>query len=166
MPRSKSATALLQRERSIKIVEMIPPGAPGFAEAEGGSMVVSTPAEVDAVIRLVGPGEVVTLDDMRRFLAARHGTTIACPVSTAIFINMAARAAEEQRAQFVDPATLTPWWRVLKRGGFLNPKLPGGVARQTELLEADGVRVSPLNRQSAVYDLEKLRPASFAEPLS
>jgi alkylated DNA nucleotide flippase Atl1 len=58
-----------------------------------------------------------------------------------------------------DPAMLTPWWRVLKKGGFLNPKLPGGMERQATLLAADGVRVSPLRRQLAVFDYEARRPS-------
>lgn len=83
---------------------------------------------------------------------------MACPVSTAIFANMSARAAEEYRAHGVPLAEITPWWRVLRKGGFLNPKLPGGVERQAALLEAEGVRVSPLRRQLAVYDFEARRP--------
>ena len=53
---------------------------------------------------------------------------------------------------------LTPWWRVLQKGGFLNPKLPGGVERQAALLAEEGVRVSPLRRQLAVYDHAERRP--------
>jgi hypothetical protein len=126
-------------------------------------MVVSSPAEVDGVIRRLEPGEVLTLDDLRAFLARRHAVAVACPVSTAIFSNMSARAAEERRAMGVDPHALTPWWRLLKKGGFLNPKLPGGVERQAELLRQEGVRVSPLRRQLAVYDFLERRP-SWALP--
>jgi alkylated DNA nucleotide flippase Atl1 len=122
-------------------------------------MVVSTPAEVDALIRKVGSGEVVTLDDIRAALARRHNVAVACPVSTAIFANMSARAAEERRAHGVPPGELTPWWRVLKRGGFLDPKLPGGVERQSALLEGEGVHVAPLRKQLAVWDYEARRPA-------
>jgi len=121
-------------------------------------MVVSSPAEVDALIRRIGPGEVATLDDLRAALARRHRVAVACPVSTAIFANMSARAAEESRALGAPAAELTPWWRVLKRGGFLNPKLPGGVERQAALLLAEGVRASPVRRQLAVYDYEARRP--------
>lgn len=95
----KSALDHLDPSRAPHIVHVIPRGAPGYREANGGSMVVSTPAEVDAIIRNVGSGEVVTLDDIRQAIARRHGTAVACPVSTAIFINMAARAAEERRAR-------------------------------------------------------------------
>ena len=153
----------LDPARVPKIVHVIPPGAPGYREADGGSMVVSTPAEVDGLIRRVAPAEVVTLDDIRGALSRRHGTTVACPVSTAIFVNMCARAAEDRRARGAPADGLTPWWRVLKRGGFLNPKLPGGVERQKALLEAEGVRVSPLRRQLAVFDFEARRPESPLE---
>jgi alkylated DNA nucleotide flippase Atl1 len=87
----------------------------------------------------------------------------ACPVSTAIFAGMSARAAEELRHAGRSPDQLTPWWRVLKRGGFLNPKLPGGVERQKMLLEAEGMRVSPLRKQLAVFDYEARRAALLVE---
>ncbi len=158
MARRRSAVDLLNAGREPHIVPFIPPGAPGYAEAKGGAMVVSSPREVDDVIRRIGPGEVMTLDDLRAFIARRHGVAVACPVSTAIFANMSARAAEEMRSRGVDADTLTPWWRLLKKGGFLNPKLPGGVERQAELLRAEGLRVSPLRRQLAVYDAAERVP--------
>lgn len=158
MPRAKSALDHLNSGREPHIVTMIPPGAPGYREANGGAMVVSSPAEVDALVRKIRPGEVVTLDDLRAALACRHGVAVACPVSTAIFANMSARAAEEMRHAGVPAHDLTPWWRVLKKGGFLNPKLPGGVERQAALLAAEGVKASPLRKQLAVFDYEARRP--------
>jgi alkylated DNA nucleotide flippase Atl1 len=158
MAKKKSAVEHLNSGREPHIVHAIPRGAPGYAEAKGGAMVVSSPAEVDALIRKLEPGEVVTLDDLRAALARRHKVAVACPVSTAIFANMSARAAEERRARGVPQEELTPWWRVLRKGGFLNPKLPGGVERQAVLLAAEGVRASPLRKQLAVYDFEVRRP--------
>lgn len=163
MPKKKSAIDHLNNGREPHIIHLIPPGAPGYAEAKGGAMVVSSPAEVDALIRRIEPGEVVTLDDLRAALARRHKVAVACPVSTAIFANMAARAAEERRQRGVPQAELTPWWRVLRKGGFLNPKLPGGVERQAALLQNEGVRVSPLRKQLAVYDYETRRPDRHIE---
>lgn len=163
MAKKKSAIEHLNSGREPHIVHVIPRGAPGYAEAKGGAMVVSSPAEVDALIRTLEPGEVVTLDDLRAALARRHKVAVACPVSTAIFANMSARAAEERRGRGVPQEELTPWWRVLRKGGFLNPKLPGGVERQAVLLAADGVRVSPLRKQLAVYDYETRKPARDIE---
>lgn len=158
MARKKSAIEHLNSGREPHIIHQIPRGAPGYAEAKGGSMVVSSPREVDEFVRQLQPGEVITLDDLRAALARRHQVAVACPVSTAIFANMSARAAEELRARGVPQDDLTPWWRVLKKGGFLNPKLPGGVERQAALLAEEGVRVSPLRRQLAVYDHAERRP--------
>lgn len=158
MPKKKSAIDHLNSERAPYIVHMIPKGAPGHAEARGGAMVVSTPAEVDAIIRNVQPGEVLTLNDLRAVIAERHKVAVACPVSTAIFANMAARAAEEWRERGVPVEKLTPWWRLLRKGGFLNPKLPGGIKRQAELLHEEGVKASPLRKELAVYDYEARRP--------
>ncbi|MFO6446426.1 MGMT family protein [Erythrobacter sp. NE805] len=162
MAKRKTALDHLNNGREPHIVHMIPPGAPGFREAGGGAMVVSSPAEVNALVRVLKAGEIVTLDDLRQALARRHQVAVACPVSTAIFLNMAARAAEEQRP-YLPEDELTPWWRVLKKGGFLNPKYPGGTAAQQALLEAEGVRVSPLRRQPAVFDYEARRPADPIE---
>lgn len=161
----KSGIDHLESGRVPHIVHMIPAGAPGFREAQGGAMVVSSPAEVDAFVRRLEPGQVATLDALRAAIARRHGVAVACPVSTAIFLNMCARAAEERRAMGTPAVALTPWWRMLRKGGFLNPKFPGGTDRQAELLALDGVRVSPLRRQPAVFDQAARAPAAPWEPV-
>lgn len=163
MAKKKTALDHLNNGREPHIIELIPPGAPGFKEANGGAMVVSSPKEVDGMIRHVRAGEVVTLDDLRAAIARRHQVAVACPVSTAIFLGMSARAAEELRAVGHPLAELTPWWRVLRPGGFLNPKLPGGVERQAALLQAEGVGTSPLRKQLAVFDFQARRPKRFLD---
>ncbi len=163
MAKRKSAIEHLESGRQPHIVHMIPPGAPGYREANGGAMVVSSPQEVDELVRRLRPGEVVTLDDLRAALARRHRVAVACPVSIAIFLNMCARAAEERREMGVPAEELTPWWRVLRKGGFLNPKYPGGEAGQAALLAVEGVRASPLRRQLAVFDYQERSPASPLE---
>jgi hypothetical protein len=163
MAKRKSALDHLNNGRMPHIVSMIPPGAPGYREADGGAMVVSSPAEVNALVRSLRPGEIVTLDDLRQALARRHQVAVACPVSTAIFLNMCARAAEELRLTGVPEGELTPWWRVLRKGGFLNPKYPGGTEAQQALLEAEGVRVSPLRRKPAVFDFAERSPTDRLE---
>lgn len=97
MPKNRSAIDHMQSGRLPHIVHVIPKGAPGYAKAKGGAMMVSSPSEVDELVRVIGGGEVATLDDVRVVLARRHNVAVACPVSTAIFANMGARAAEERR---------------------------------------------------------------------
>jgi alkylated DNA nucleotide flippase Atl1 len=57
-------------------------------------------------------------------------------LTTGIFVRIAAEAAEEV-ASTGNPK-ITPYWRVLKDDGSLNPKFPGGVDRQAEKLRAEG----------------------------
>jgi hypothetical protein len=72
-------------------------------------------------------------------------------------------AGEEQRALGLPESELTPWWRVLKKDGFLNPKYPGGTEVQQALLEAEGVRVSPLRKKPAVFDFAERAPTDPLE---
>lgn len=163
MAKRKTALEHLQGGREPHIVHMIPPGAPGYREAAGGAMVVSSPHEVDEMVRRLQPGELLTFDELRAAIARRHAVAVACPVSTAIFLNMCARASEEKRGMGIPDAELTPWWRVLKKGGFLNPKYPGGTDYQSDLLAAEGIRVSPLRKQPAVFDYIERLPADPLE---
>jgi alkylated DNA nucleotide flippase Atl1 len=148
---AKSAVAQLEASKPVKIVRDLPEGVRNWAPP-GGSMVVVNPKEVDRVMRRVPIGRLTTLDQVRAHLAELHGTSIACPVSTAIFINIAARAAEEMRSE--GTTDVTPWWRVLRSDGTLNEKYPGGVRLQRALLESEGVGVKARGRRWFVPDLD------------
>ena len=101
-----------------------------------GTVVIPAPREVDALMRTVPEGRLTTINHLREILAARHSTTIACPITTGIFARISAEAAaEDERSGRTD---ITPYWRTLKAGGEINPKYPGGCETQTERLEAEG----------------------------
>lgn len=117
------------------------------------TMVIPSPAEVDAVMRRVPRGKVATIAEVRAALASSHGTDIACPMTTGIFAWIAAHAAEEARA--AGARRVTPWWRTLKSGGELNPKNPGGIAAQKRLLEDEGHMVVHKVRRWFVRDYER-----------
>ena len=106
-----------------------------------GSMLIPSPRQVEALIRSVHKGRLITVSAIREILAAQHSTDLACPLTTGIFVRIAAEAAEED-AQ-AGKTRITPYWRVVKEDGSLNPKFPGGVARQAERLRAEGHRIVP-----------------------
>ena len=116
------------------------------------TMVIPSPREVDALMRLVPEGKVTTIADLGKALARKHRVSIACPMTTGLFAWIAAHAAEEDRAEGV--ADASPWWRTLKTGGALNPKYPGGLVAQRRLLEAEGHRVVRRGKDQVVADLE------------
>jgi len=106
-----------------------------------GSMLIPSPHQVEALIRGVRKGRLVTVARMRQILAAQFMTATTCPLTTGIFVRIAAEAAEED-AQ-AGKSRITPYWRVVKEDGSLNPKFPGGAARQAERLRAEGHRIVP-----------------------
>jgi alkylated DNA nucleotide flippase Atl1 len=117
------------------------------------TMVIPAPREVDALMRRVPSGKVTTIEHLRGALAKRHGTMMACPMTTGIFAWIAAHAAEEERAN--GRADATPWWRTLKTGGVLNAKYPGGLAEQKRRLVAEGHRVARKGRETVVVEFER-----------
>ena len=101
-----------------------------------GTVVIPAPREVDEIMRSVPRGKLITINQIRAKLAKRHGATIGCPITTGIFTNIAARAAEEATAE--GKKDITPYWRTLKASGVLNEKYPGGVEAQAARLKEEG----------------------------
>jgi alkylated DNA nucleotide flippase Atl1 len=146
---------LNQSEGLPKVGPILPTMSKSWGE---GTMVVPAPLEVDAIMKRVPEGKLITIQEIRAILAKRHGATIACPLTTGIFAWIAANAAEEDIECGRDDAT--PYWRTLKSGGLLNEKYPGGVIAQKEKLEAEGHSVVQKGERMAVADYEK----SLAKP--
>jgi alkylated DNA nucleotide flippase Atl1 len=150
---AKTAIEKLNVDKQPHVTMDIPPT---YAAARGArSMLISTPREIDGVMRRVPKGRLITFDELRAFLARRHNADITCPLTTGIFVNIVARAAEEMRA--LGETEITAWWRTLKPGGVLNDKFPGGAEGQKARLEAEGFVV--------VKERSHYRVADFAERL-
>src|SRR6187549_1233703 len=90
-----------------------------------GRMLVSSPLEVDAVIRRIPEGRVLTIGALRANLARNHKADYTCAMTTGIFLQIVAEAAEEERP--ARGGAVAPYWRVVENDGKLNEKLPGGV---------------------------------------
>jgi hypothetical protein len=117
-----------------------------------GTVVVPAPREVDAIMRKVPAGKLITINVIRQLVAKKHKATIGCPITTGIFAWIAAHAAEEAAA--AGKTGITPYWRTLKTGGELNAKYPGGIARLKSLLEAEGHTVVAKGQRHVVADYE------------
>jgi alkylated DNA nucleotide flippase Atl1 len=118
-----------------------------------GTVAIPAPREVDALMRRVPRGRLVTINELRAAIAARHGATIGCPITTGIFAWIAAHAAEEAAA--TGRKRITPYWRTLKAGGQLNEKYPGGLAQMRKRLEEEGHTVRQKGKRCVVADFEK-----------
>ena len=110
-----------------------------------GTMVIPAPLEVDAIMRKVPRGKLITINEIRESLASKHKVSVCCPITTGIFAWIAAHAAEEAAA--AGQRNITPYWRTLKSGGQLNEKYPGGIPRLKERLDAEGHKLPPAAEQ-------------------
>jgi hypothetical protein len=118
-----------------------------------GTMAIPAPIEVDAIMRRVPKGKLITINEIRAAVARKHRASIGCPITTGIFAWIAAHAAEEASAEGVK--RITPYWRTLKSGGELNAKYPGGIDGLRRKLEAEGHRVVPKGKRWLVANYEK-----------
>ena len=118
-----------------------------------GKMVIPAPREVDALMRLVPKGRLVTINELRAALAKKHKADFACPITTGIFSWIAAHAAAE--AEVEGTKRVTPYWRTLKTGGEVNPKYPGGIDALTKRLRAEGHKLLNKGKRTLVVDFEK-----------
>ena len=118
-----------------------------------GKMVIPAPMEVDALMKQVPKGRVVTINELRAALATKHKVDFACPITTGIFSWIAAHAAAEAEAE--GAKRITPYWRTLKTGGEVNPKYPGGVERLAKRLRAEGHKIIQKGKRYLVSDFQR-----------
>jgi len=122
----------LERPQEPRVVD-IPSKMSHFGK---GRMLIPTPKLVDGLIRKVPRGKLVTVGELRRKMATDFAADVTCPLTTGIFVRIAAEVAEEDRAN--GRQRLTPYWRVIKDDGSLNPKFPGGPEQQARHLRREG----------------------------
>jgi hypothetical protein len=147
----KSWAEKLATDHGLPKVVAIPPRMQ--AKWGKGTLVIAAPREVDALMQKVAKGKLTTFAELQRALAKKHKASWACPMTTGIFANIAAHAADE--AEQAGKKRVTPYWRTLKAGGELNPKFPGGIAVLRSRLEAEGHTVVLRGKRMFVAEFEK-----------
>jgi hypothetical protein len=120
-----------------------------------GKMVIPKPLDVDAMMRKPRKGRLITQAQIRTGVAEISGADHACPLTTGIFIRIAAEAAEEDRR--AGKKRITPYWRTIRDDGKLNEKFPGGVRAQAAKLREEGfsLKTSRGKQPPAVVDFEE-----------
>jgi alkylated DNA nucleotide flippase Atl1 len=139
----------MERPQEPKLVQ-VPPRMSQFGK---GMMLIPTPKLVDAIVRQVPRGRLVTVGEIRRKLAADFSADVTCPLTTGIFIRIVAEAAEEDRAN--GRKRVAPYWRVIKDDGSLNPKFPGGVEQQSRHLHGEGCATARRGKKTVLKDFER-----------
>lgn len=128
----------LERGDHSKIVQIPPSMEKRFGS---GTMFIAKPLEVDALIRMTKKGMLITVGEIRAKLARDHNADTTCPLTTGIFVRIAAETAEEDLQS--GKKRITPYWRVVKDDGSLNEKFPGGAKAQSRRLQEEGHTITP-----------------------
>lgn len=119
----------------------------------GDSVVLVNPIEVIEVMKEVPRGKLITIVEICKRIAKKHGVEGCCSLTTGIFIMTAANAAEEAATEDKDMGI--PYWRTLKAGGYLNEKFAGGVETHKRHLEDEGHKVIKKGNRYIVSDYER-----------
>jgi hypothetical protein len=103
----------------------------------GARLLISNPREIEAYLREQVPrGKTLSIQQLRRDLAAHHGADAACPVSTSIFLRTVAEHAWDQVEAGAPLSEVAPFWRVVEPTSPLARKLradPAWITLQREL---------------------------------
>ena len=118
-----------------------------------GDIVIPAPLDVDACMRRIRKGKLITIDHIREFIAEQHGAVTTCPMVTGIHASISARAADE--SELAGKKRITPYWRTLRVGGELNPKYPGGLENLRKRLESEGHKIILKGKRMFVDGFEK-----------
>jgi len=119
----------------------------------GRKLLIATPLLVDAQIRKVKKGKLVTVNQIRERLARDFKADSTCQITTGIFIRIVSEVAEEDLR--AGKKQVTPYWRVLREGGYLNEKYPGGVEAQAARLKAEGHVIESKGKKLVAKDFGK-----------
>ncbi len=107
---AKTANERLSEKKDTKKVLM----DKDFAGIKAGQrMFVATPRVVADYISSLAYGETRTIPEVRAELAKANECDATCPVSTSIFIRIAAEAAIEDMDAGRESSEVIPFWRVL-----------------------------------------------------
>ncbi|MCJ7667951.1 MAG: MGMT family protein [Anaerolineae bacterium] len=107
-----------------------------------GKMLIPKPLDVDALMRKVQRGKLATVTQIRERLARDFNADFTCPLTTGIFIRIAAEVAAEENLN-EGKKRINPYWRVIKADGSLNEKFPGGTEAQAARLIEEGHTILP-----------------------
>ncbi|WP_343563843.1 hypothetical protein [Kiloniella sp. b19] len=117
---AKSATERLNAKKDHKVVVL----ENDFAGVKKGQkLFVATPGIIDSYIRKIPRGQTRTIERMRNELARRWSCSATCPVSTAIFVRIAAQAALEKLEAGSPESGITPFWRLVEPDSKIAGKL-------------------------------------------
>lgn len=111
----------------------------------GKRMFFAPPCFYDELMKKVPHGKLLTVEQMRKYLARHNDADFTDPMTAGIFVNIVAWASYQRNND------ITPYWRTLKADGELNAKYPEAIELQKRLLETEGHTVISKGTKNIKY---------------
>lgn len=149
--REKDFNAMLKEEKGMPKIQVVT-DEKTIKKYGGDKMFFAPPAYYDALMKNVPYGKLVTVGQMREYLAKQNHADFTDPMTAGIFVQIVAWAS------FQRTEDTTPYWRTLKSDGELNAKYPEGVEMQKRILESEGHTIISKGKTNIKYyvkDFEK-----------
>ena len=145
----KDFNAMMNNNKDMpKVVEI--KDEKGIKKWGGRTMIIAPPLYYDELMKKVPKGKLITVSQMREYLAKQNNADFTDPMTAGIFVNIVAWARYQRNED------ITPYWRTLKSDGELNVKYPEGV--QKKKLEEEGFEIITKGNKNIKYyvkDYEK-----------
>ena len=99
-----------------------------FADMHAGEkMLIANPKIVDEYIRQIPKGKEVSLQQMRKDIAAEFNADKMCPTTAGIFLRIVSEAAYEELDAGKPLNKITPFWRIMSDKSPAAKKLSFGI---------------------------------------
>lgn len=121
----------------------------------GRKMLLAPPIDYDKVIKRIPHGKLLTIERIRNHLAYQYDADFTCPLTAGVFTGIVAWASHQRTED------ITPYWRVVKNKGELNPKFPGGIEAQKQKLEAEGHSIVSKGKKNLKYYVKDYEKSLF-----
>lgn len=147
----KDFNAMMQNSKDIPKIQIVT-DEKTIKKYGGTRMFFAPPIDYDEIMRRVPKGKLLTVSQIREYLAKKNNADFTDPMTAGIFINIVAWASYQRNED------VTPYWRVLKSDGELNSKYPEAIELQKQLLIEEGhtiVSKGVKNIKYYVKDFEK-----------
>jgi hypothetical protein len=106
-----------------------------------GMMFISTPQEIEELIKKVPKGKLTTTKMIAEKLTKKHKVDFTCPLTTGIFSSIVANKSEQELE--MGKTEVAPYWRVVKDKGYLYDKYLGTPSKQSAYLKKEGFSIVP-----------------------
>ncbi len=140
----KDFNAMLRDSKDMPKIQMIT-DEKSIEKYGEDKMYFAPPIDYDQVMKRIPYGKVITVGKIREYFAELSGADFTEPITAGVFVSIVAWASEQRSED------KTPYWRVLKANGELNPKYPNGIEAQKEKLEAEGHTIIQKGRKNIRY---------------